>query len=202
MAPQYEQQRSSWERRPAVMQKQASSKSSSSGSVHSFLSASSASSSPEAKHGGHRKGSSHGSGDGGYGGYGAAGGPFRPGQRPWTHPDHSPFTPHPALQLGTSMSSSMESCAAAYGRASPVMPHYKPIQEERAGVGLAPAGSSQPSGSRQGTTQGGEGPRSSRSRRGFGAKANSGSGAGSGSVEKEAHLLDYYFDHYWTRSMP
>lgn len=95
-------------------------------------------------------------------------------------PDHSPFTPHPALQLGNSN----ESVTLGGKTFSPVMPHYKNT------LGLGQQMLHQ-------QTKSGDSSYDSFSSERTQQKKNQPLLA-----EKEALLLEYYWSHYWSRSMP
>lgn len=95
-------------------------------------------------------------------------------------PDHSPFTPHPALQLGNSN----ESVTLGGRTFSPVMPHYKNtlgLGQQMLHQQTKSGDSSYDSFSSERTQQQKNQPLL---------------------AEKEALLLEYYWSHYWSRSMP
>jgi len=105
------------------------------------------------------------------------------GRRPSTslasrlaRPDHSPFTPHPALQLGSNNSSDL-------------MPHYKEASPLSMSQGCKDDEESLLS-----LMEGNEGERQGHNH------ASAGKTRISAEKKEQALLLEYYWSHYWHRS--
>jgi len=108
-------------------------------------------------------------------------------------PDHSPFTPHPALQLG---SDEVTAATMASGK-SPVMPHYK---KENGGLSTSTATTRTTTSFNE--VRDGE---SGLAQEAFlalrGGAAPRKKYFSSAEEKEEALLLEYYWSHYWHRSL-